>query len=373
MSDIKVSIEDAQPINVSLGDAVNVIGGVKSVNGRDGDVLLSKLDVGLESADNTSDANKPVSIAQQTALDGKVAKAGDTMSGSLQIDDPSSERSLDITSNNSGGLNASDSTGRINLHSHQKAQLNNDSNTNQQQAHYGEVIRIDMEHQQAKGVVAFRENYLGAEEGARTVAWLVAHGEANDSTPGSPSWHNHFSIELPDENGALQTSLEFPFAPFNQPNAFGMPTGDRYVRSVVALLAAADIYVESNSGINRNIYFSSKRYKDATGKRWGVQADNTAESGTNTGSDFRINSYDDAGAFVRTPLFIKRSSGLVGLGTSSPTRALDINADTIRLRTANTPANASATGEAGCIRWDANYVYVCVATNTWKRAALSSW
>lgn len=35
----------------------------------------TKSDVGLGNADNTSDANKPVSTAQQTALDGKVDKA----------------------------------------------------------------------------------------------------------------------------------------------------------------------------------------------------------------------------------------------------------------------------------------------------------
>jgi hypothetical protein len=30
-------------------------------------------------------------------------------------------------------------------------------------------------------------------------------------------------------------------------------------------------------------------------------------------------------------------------------------------------------GQAGTIRWDTNYVYVCVRSNLWKRAALSSW
>jgi hypothetical protein len=67
------------------------------------------------------------------------------------------------------------------------------------------------------------------------------------------------------------------------------------------------------------------------------------------------------------------SSGRVGIGTSSPTTLLDVNADTVRVRTARTPASASATGDAGEICWDANYVYVCTATNTWKRAALSTW
>jgi hypothetical protein len=27
----------------------------------------------------------------------------------------------------------------------------------------------------------------------------------------------------------------------------------------------------------------------------------------------------------------------------------------------------------GSVCWDANYVYVCVATNSWKRAALAAW
>lgn len=38
-----------------------------------------------------------------------------------------------------------------------------------------------------------------------------------------------------------------------------------------------------------------------------------------------------------------------------------------------TPASAAATGKAGSIVWDANYVYVCTATNTWKRAAIATW
>jgi len=39
----------------------------------------------------------------------------------------------------------------------------------------------------------------------------------------------------------------------------------------------------------------------------------------------------------------------------------------------NAPATASSTGSAGDIRYDSGYVYVCVATDTWKRAALTTW
>jgi hypothetical protein len=37
------------------------------------------------------------------------------------------------------------------------------------------------------------------------------------------------------------------------------------------------------------------------------------------------------------------------------------------------PATSSSTGIAGQVAYDANYVYICVATNTWKRSALSTW
>ena len=67
------------------------------------------------------------------------------------------------------------------------------------------------------------------------------------------------------------------------------------------------------------------------------------------------------------------AAGNVGIGTTSPTTLLDVNADTVRVRTARTPASASATGATGEICWDANYIYVCTATNTWKRTAIATW
>lgn len=52
----------------AITDSITV---VTSVAGRTGNVVLTKSDVGLANVDNTSDANKPVSTATQTALNGK--------------------------------------------------------------------------------------------------------------------------------------------------------------------------------------------------------------------------------------------------------------------------------------------------------------
>ena len=65
-------------------ELINVPYPVTSVAGKTGAVTLAASDVGLGNVDNTSDANKPISTATQTALDGK--QPAITASGILQGD-----------------------------------------------------------------------------------------------------------------------------------------------------------------------------------------------------------------------------------------------------------------------------------------------
>ncbi len=58
---------------------------VTSVNGQQGTVILAKADVGLGNVDNTSDLNKPISTATQTALNGKVSTASNIGSAGTGI------------------------------------------------------------------------------------------------------------------------------------------------------------------------------------------------------------------------------------------------------------------------------------------------
>lgn len=64
------SISSAFSTSFATGGTVNAP--VDSVNGKTGIVIIDKADVGLGNVDNTSDADKPVSTAQQSALDLKV-------------------------------------------------------------------------------------------------------------------------------------------------------------------------------------------------------------------------------------------------------------------------------------------------------------
>jgi hypothetical protein len=53
--------------------------------------------------------------------------------------------------------------------------------------------------------------------------------------------------------------------------------------------------------------------------------------------------------------------------------ALVENTNTINIPETRTPASATATGTKGDICWDDDYIYVCTATDTWKRTAISTW
>lgn len=76
MTSLRTKQSIASEVGVTLaskaqGDKADTA--VQSINGKIGNsVIIDKSDVGLGDADNTSDLNKPVSTATQTALDGKV-------------------------------------------------------------------------------------------------------------------------------------------------------------------------------------------------------------------------------------------------------------------------------------------------------------
>jgi hypothetical protein len=68
-------------------------------------------------------------------------------------------------------------------------------------------------------------------------------------------------------------------------------------------------------------------YRTSGIQRFGLYTNNTAESGANAGSDFAIRAYSDTGTLLSTPIFIKRSSGNVGIGTTTPSARLNVRGD----------------------------------------------
>jgi len=95
--------------------------------------------------------------------------------------------------------------------------------------------------------------------------------------------------------------------------------------------------------------------------------------GTTTGHDVHFETNGTARLSIRSDGTIITTGARLSLGGPSPTAVLDVSSNTVRLRTARTPASSSATGNTGDICWDANYLYIAVATNTWRRIPHSTW
>jgi hypothetical protein len=84
--------------------------------------------------------------------------------------------------------------------------------------------------------------------------------------------------------------------------------------------AAVRLMINGDAGQNRLI-----TYRTGGVQRIGLYLNNTAETGSNVGSDFAIRRYTDTGTLGGTPLFIKRSTGNVGINTLTPATTLDVN------------------------------------------------
>jgi len=84
-----------------------------------------------------------------------------------------------------------------------------------------------------------------------------------------------------------------------------------------------------------------------------------------TDQNFDINLNSSSAFFIDAQL---RNAGIYN---NTPRATLDVGG-TFRIAAGNAPVTSTSPGVAGQIAWDASYIYVCIATNSWKRTLLSS-
>ena len=113
----------------------------------------------------------------------------------------------------------------------------------------------------------------------------------------------------------------------------------------------------------------------------------TSVANGGTGSTTAAGALTNLGA-VPTTRTISSGTGLAGGGDLSTNRTLTVSygststtacvgndsrlSDARSISYTSVPATSGATGTAGAVARDANFLYVCVATNTWKRTALTA-
>jgi hypothetical protein len=182
----------------------------------------------------------------------------------------------------------------------------------------------------------------------------------------NPATNNQFSFGF-EYAGNGSTSNKFNINAYGSAALFsvlasgsvGIGTTSPSAKVHVATTGASSITalrLDSGSGG----YAGFQMYDGNVGNSWAVGHEFGATSNASL-----VFSYGAVGSET-----VKASISSTGIFNGA---GLDVTGNTLRLRTARTPASATAAGNAGDICWDANYIYVCTATNTWKRTAISTW
>lgn len=60
-------------------------------------------------------------------------------------------------------------------------------------------------------------------------------------------------------------------------------------------------------------------------------------------------------------------------GNPDGRRVALIDALGLTLTASRVPTTATSPGSPGMIAWDAGFIYVCTAANSWKRVAIAAW
>jgi hypothetical protein len=232
-----------------------------------------------------------------------------------------------------------DSTGRINLYSYQRANTRS----------FGETIRNFAMRSDAKTMQAFympvqtstrKGGYSASTRDPMTsgvswkpVAWQGAHYEANDHG----SIHGHWELEVADSTGALQGRLEVPFIDQAVDGAHAIDQAmigvdwtnirtnlaDFSVRAQSITSGAYSgtntaLRVGGNNSVNKDLHLSISSDMGTAGRRWVLRANTTTEAGSNAGTDFQLLRYDDTGAQLGTAIGVERSTGNILIGATPP-------------------------------------------------------
>ncbi len=192
-------------------------------------------------------------------------------------------------------------------------------------------------------------NKLEVNGTTKTTSLQITNGANNgyvlqSDASGISSWVNPTTLS----NGNWTTSGSNQYSALSGNIGIGTtsPTNKLDIQSSSSITAnvqssGSNAYIKTAapSGSEDGLLFSTYA-SGSTSTRWLFGKSNGSESGSNAGSDFFINRYSDAGAFLSQPFRIARSTGYVGIGGASASTALEVNGTT---KTTNFQMTSGAT------------------------------
>jgi hypothetical protein len=217
--------------------------------------------------------------------------------------------------------------------------------------------------------------------------------QINGTASGSPATlSNQFVIK--DQLDTKQNILTNPLTGTGTVNTIPKFTGSSTTANSIITDNGALVDISAGGGPTIDTRFSVSGFGNGAAGRGTAILMNVPGS-ANSVNGVKINAYTTGGTTVDQSVdlaFDLASSGsleekmrikangnfLIGTTTDDTINKLQVAGTVVasqyKLSGLNVaPASATAPGTVGEIRFDADYMYVCVATNTWKRSPLATW
>jgi hypothetical protein len=198
------------------------------------------------------------------------------------------------------------------------------------------------------------------------------------------------STESPSVNFNLSATKQFATGSITTQRAFRIQAPTYAFASASTITNAATLSISGApvAGTNATLTNSYALWVEAGMSQFGGIINTTAALVLNTGSQSFNTSYhfvnwngacvgwSSAGTVNSTSTLdtaMKRvSAGLVEINNGTAGTYRDLVLRNLRMSTPTVPASASDSGSEGQISWDGSNIYVCTATNTWKRVAIAT-
>lgn len=201
------------------------------------------------------------------------------------------------------------------------------------------------------------ETLVGSDEDGTTKQFSLLSLSGYFGGEGAPAWGD-ITGTLSDQTD-LQTALD---------GKAGLASNNNFTGVINTF--ANNAIVQGELTMDDNVYFKDRALTGVDAKSGhGIIAAKTnsvwllSRIGSYQGANLDINSVSGDQTYQFPPT-----------GGTFVLKDTIISASQFRLAALNNPPNSAVdTGTLGEIRIDANFIYVCTATNTWKRVAIATW
>ena len=377
---------------------------VQSVAGKTGVITLSASDVGLGNVDNTSDTNKPISLAVQSGLDLKADVVhshiiSDVSGLQSALDNKQSSGNYVVTDGaaNFSSLTVNSTEVSLSGHSHLYSDITNFAS--------GVASSVNTELVGGSGISLVYDSgnntvnisVTGIVSGGGITGPIYTTGIVDFNTGVSGLITDYAKLDSPALTGTPVT----PTAPTGTNS--NQIASTEFVRNEIASLVASapstlDTLNEIALSLNNDANFSSTIVSGLASK---ASLTGSIFTGSVTIPSGSINA--DILTVDNIPVSISGhthiASNISGLDTaitdqldtsivagSGITFTYDSGSSILTISTtgvssgggsglswSSVPSGSTDSGSAGQIAYDDNYFYIATSTNTWKRALLSKW